>query len=104
MTVSKLVPGSTLSSSGKDRKVWFREPYLWLIIGGPLVVVVASMVTLYLAVKNPDPVLKSQPPVKIDHQALDNLTPEQKTALELSVLPANKARNHVVSPSLPKDE
>ncbi len=104
MTVSNLVAGPTVSISGKGRKAWFREPYVWLIIGGPLVVILASIVTIYLAVKNPDPVLKPQPPVKIDAQALDNLTPEQKTALELSVLPANKARNHVVSPSLPKDE
>jgi len=30
---------------------------MWLIIGGPLLVVIASFVTLYLAISRPDPVI-----------------------------------------------
>ena len=30
-----------------------QNPYLYLIIGGPVVVVIASIVTIYIAVTNP---------------------------------------------------
>ena len=39
------------------RRPWWREPMLWLIIGGPCAVVVASFVTLALAIARPDPVV-----------------------------------------------
>ncbi|MEO5735436.1 MAG: hypothetical protein ABIN96_14160 [Rubrivivax sp.] len=37
--------------------VWWRLPILWMVIGGPALVVVASFATLALAILNPDPVL-----------------------------------------------
>lgn len=40
-------------------KPWWQYRMVWLIIGGPLVVVVASFVTLWLAVSHPDPVIES---------------------------------------------
>ena len=33
---------------------WYREPWPWILFGGPAIVVVASFVTLYLAVKHAD--------------------------------------------------
>jgi uncharacterized protein len=36
---------------------WWRMPIWWMVLGGPLVVVVASFVTLYIAVDGADPVL-----------------------------------------------
>ena len=84
---------------------WYREPYVWLLVGGPLVVVLASVVTVTLAIRNPDPVLQPpKPTVKVEGAALGGLTPEQRKAAELSVMPAGQARNHVVSPTLPKSE
>lgn len=99
MTPSRMLPPR--QSSGP----WYREPYVWLVLAGPLVVIAASMVTIYLAITRPDPVLdRSQPPaVTLDADLLEKLTPEQRAALELSVTPAHKARNHVVSPEVPKD-
>jgi hypothetical protein len=41
----------------KSPKPWWREPYVWLVIGGPLVVVVAGIATAAIAIRNPDPVL-----------------------------------------------
>ena len=38
-------------------KPWWRFGFVWLIISGPLVVVVASFITLYLAVTRPDAVI-----------------------------------------------
>jgi uncharacterized protein len=51
MTTSNKIP------SGKDTLPWWKYKMLWLVIGGPLVVVVASFVTLGLAIRYPDPVL-----------------------------------------------
>lgn len=85
-------------------KSWYREPYVWLVVGGPLLVVLASLVTVYLAVKHQDPVLKGGVPPRSTPANSDGLSvEEQREAVERSNLPAGVARNHVVSPSLPKD-
>ncbi len=36
---------------------WWRFGHVWLILAGPAIVVVASFITLYLAVTRPDPVV-----------------------------------------------
>lgn len=36
---------------------WWRHGMVWLVIGGPAVVVIASFATLALALAYPDPVL-----------------------------------------------
>ena len=36
---------------------WWHVGLMWLVVGGPLAVVVASFATLALAILNPDPVL-----------------------------------------------
>lgn len=60
----------------------WRVPALWLVIGGPALVVVASFATLALALRAPDP------PVR-DNAA----TPSAET-----MTPAVQARNHVATP------
>lgn len=40
-----------------DTKPWWRFGYVWLIIAGPLLVVIASFITLYLAITRPDAVI-----------------------------------------------
>jgi hypothetical protein len=77
---------------------------VWMVIGGPLVVVIASIVTVSIAVRHPDPVLPREAmpaPVVV---APERMTPEERLQAEKAVLPANQARNHVVSPTLPKDD
>ncbi len=59
---------------------WWREPMMWLVLGGPLLVVVASFITLALAIANPDPVLS---------------TPKAKNKAEQ---PAVQGRNHAATP------
>ena len=46
-------------SSAGATKPWWQYRMVWLIIGGPLVVVIASFVTLGLALRHPDPVIES---------------------------------------------
>ena len=58
---------------------WWRLPIVWMVIGGPAAVVVASFATLALAILNPDPVISSAPG-------------------DRSSVPAVQARNHAASP------
>jgi uncharacterized protein len=36
---------------------WWKYGYVWLVIAGPLLVVVASLITVYLVLQHPDPVV-----------------------------------------------
>ena len=38
---------------------WWKFGYVWMVVGGPAVVVVASFTTLYLAITRPDPLVDS---------------------------------------------
>ncbi len=69
---------------------------MWLVLGGPLVVVVASIITYVLAASQPDPVLDRDPVTEAARVGKD-MTPEQRESL----LPAVKARTHVASPLQP---
>ncbi|MFO1257580.1 MAG: FixH family protein [Gammaproteobacteria bacterium] len=35
-------------------KAWYRHPWMWLIVGLPLVSVIGCLITIYLAYQNPD--------------------------------------------------
>lgn len=39
---------------------WWREPMMWLVVGGPLVVVVSAIVTAVIAVRGADPVIDTR--------------------------------------------
>ncbi len=70
-------------STPVDNPPWYRLPIVWMVIGGPAAVVVASLFTVGVAVKNIDPVLDT------------SATPTQKEA------PASKARNHANEDATP---
>ena len=74
-------PTSTRASgAAPESPDWWRLPIVWMVIGGPALVVVASFVTLTLAIRHPDPVLQAAP---------------AKTHAEI---PAVQARNHAAAP------
>ena len=60
---------------------------MWLVIGGPLVVVVAAVVTAIIAIRGADPVLPREAEV-----------PSSRQAAEGDFTPAVQARNHAASP------
>lgn len=62
---------------------WWRLPIVWLVIGGPSLVIVASFVTLGLALSHPDPVLDTSTAARGDRGAQ----------------PAVQARNHAATPA-----
>jgi hypothetical protein len=41
-------------------KPWWRHPIMWLVVGGPLAVVVAAIVTAVIAIRGADPVLDTR--------------------------------------------
>ena len=69
---------------------WWRYPHMWLVVGGPAVVVVAGFVTLYLAVSHPDPVYTDAPRA--------NRTAQQPAdEVGATAVPALQARNHAAT-------
>jgi uncharacterized protein len=65
--------------STADTMPWWKYKMVWLVIGGPLIVVVASFITLGLAITHPDPVLESA------------------TTPDAAHLPALQGRNHAAT-------
>lgn len=78
-----------------DTKPWWKYGYVWYIIAGPALVVVAGFITLYLAITRPDPVIDDdyyQNGININ-KTLEANTIAERNSLE----PANLARNHAAT-------
>lgn len=41
----------------REPQPWWRFGHVWLVIAGPVIVVIAGFVTLWLAISRPDPVM-----------------------------------------------
>ena len=70
---------------------WWKFGYVWLVIAGPALVVVASFITLYLAVVGQDPVVDQdyyRKGIEINKTLGDN---------PASLAPAKEARNHAAT-------
>lgn len=91
-------------------KPWYREPYVWFVLSFPITSVFLGFGLLYIAIgiAKIDPVLERVPQsassIQIDQDLLDRLSPEQRTQIQLSILPAREGRNHVNSPEIPKNK
>jgi len=66
------------------RAPWWRVGMVWLVVGGPLAVVVASIVTAIIAVSGAEEVLTRPEP--------------SLSAKETHLLPAVQGRNHAATP------
>ena len=64
-----------MSDNAKSRP-WWREPIMWLVVGGPAAVVAAGVATTVIALQRADPVIKA----------------------EAARPPALQARNHAATP------
>jgi len=70
---------------------WWQYGYVWLVISGPAVVVVAALITAWIAISHPDPVLAEdyyQRGVDIN----------QTLAKNKALAPALQGRNHAATP------
>jgi hypothetical protein len=72
-------------------KPWWSFGYVWLIVGGPLLVVFASFITLYLAVTLPDPVTDD------DYYRKGSEINKTLDAQRDAMAPAMQARNHAAT-------
>jgi hypothetical protein len=70
---------------------WWRYGHVWLVIAGPAVVVVAALVTAWIAMRSPDPVLAE------DHSRR-GLQSSQALANNRALTPALQGRNHAATP------
>ena len=73
------------ATTDSDKSPWWRYPHVWMVISGPLIVVVAAIFTAYIAIKGQDKVLNAEE------------VPEQASA-DRSLAPAQQARNHAATP------
>jgi hypothetical protein len=48
---------NTLANTLKQRTPWYREPWPWILMSGPLIVVAAGLFTAWIAYTRGDPVL-----------------------------------------------
>ncbi len=79
-----------------DTKPWWKYGHAWLVISGPLIVVIASFITLYLAITRPDPVTDND---YYRHGIEINKTLNEKGD---SLAPAAQARNHALTGFKPR--
>jgi uncharacterized protein len=78
-------------TTDSNSNAWWRFPMVWMVIAGPVVVVLASFVTFYLAASGKDPL--------VDEDYYRNgLAAQQATGEKASSLaPAVQARNHAAT-------
>lgn len=81
--MSEQALASEQPSTPVSQPPWWKLPIVWMVIGGPLAVVVASLFTVGIAVKNVDPVLDTS----------------KGQVSSTNELPAVKARNHAAEGS-----
>lgn len=77
-----------MSTQAERDLPWWRYKMVWLVIGGPLSVVVASLVTAAVAWTHIDPVISNGSADDVQTPA----NPKDRLA------PALKARNHAATP------
>ena len=73
---------------------WYRVPMVWLVLGGPLSVVIASVATAVVAWRHIDPVISTTPQGEL--RAADDVA--AKVSPKDALAPAMQGRNHAASP------
>ncbi len=92
MPSSPPVNNGPRSAAPTDNQPWWRYRMVWLVVGGPALVVVASISTLVIAIRHPDPVIVSTA------APADDADPAQKDPARAAALqPAMAARNHAAT-------
>lgn len=87
-----VISGTAPTAEGAVAAPWWRFAHVWMLIAGPAIVVVAGFVTLWLAIRTPDPVLAEdyyQRGLNINQTLQEN---------DRAMVPAVKGRNHAATP------
>lgn len=83
-----------MKSDRIDPKPWWTYGYVWLVIGGPAVVVLAALVTGWIAISHPDAVLAED----YYRRGLEINKTLGQPAGDKALMPAMQGRNHAVTP------
>lgn len=75
---------------------WWTYGHVWLVLSGPLVVMIASFATLYLALTRPDPVVSED-----YYQQGLQINQLRAVGRDPSLTPALQARNHAATGRVP---
>lgn len=87
---------STLNSAAP----WWKFGYVWMVFGGPAIVVVASFITLYLAITRPDPVITED----YYRKGIEINKTLESDAAAASLAPALQGRNHAATGFVPNSK
>lgn len=80
-----------------QNQAWWKYGHVWLVISGPVAVILAGITTVIIAVRSPDPVLAED----YYKRGLEiNKTLEARNGLA----PAVQARNHAATPVAGADQ
>lgn len=82
-----------MKSEPERSQPWWKYGHVWLVIAGPAIVVVAALVTTWIAMRNPDPVLAQ------DHYRR-GVEINRTLAGNRSSAPALQGRNHAATPDV----
>jgi uncharacterized protein len=74
---------------------WWKHGHVWLVIAGPVAVVIAGVATVFIAVRTPDPV------VEADYYRRGMEINKTLAARDKAKLPALQGRNHAATPVRP---
>jgi hypothetical protein len=86
---------TTVPPSAPAALPWWRSAMVWMVIAGPLTVVVASLATAVVAWRHIDPVIVT--PDQGTLRASDDMSATSDPKDPLA--PAQKARNHAATPA-----
>ena len=86
-----------MKNSNQENKKWWQFGHVWLVIGLPAVVVVASFITLYLAVSRPNEIVNEET-YKSARQSDQSIEARRK---ESAMAPAMLGRNHAATGIVP---
>ncbi len=75
-----------------EAQPWWRHGHVWLVVSGPAAVVVAGFVTMWIAMRAPDPVI-GEDLARRGPQLTGQLRSERALA------PAMQVRNHAATPA-----
>lgn len=82
------------NAPANDPRPWWKFGFVWMVVGGPALVVVAGLATFWIAATHPDPVIDAdyyRHGVEINEKLSNKRDP--------SLTPALTGRNHAATPA-----
>ena len=85
------------NSVNKTPAPWWKHGFVWMVIAGPAIVVVAGFVTLYLAMSRPNEIISDES-YRPQRQSDQSIEASRKDS---SFAPAMQGRNHAATGLVP---